>query len=147
MSTSYSMPLARAMDATWWNSAMRSRLWARRTDPVTWYEMGNSASAASSRKRSAEYFWTFITLQDPEKVGTLPAACHVEPLVSSSRSRRIASVQPRRARWYRVLTPAMPPPITTTRARSPMWDLPLGPVRIGRPRGAAKGDGERGVGS
>ena len=40
-----------------------------------------------------------MTFQLVEKFGQLPAACHVEPEVSSSRSISSASLQPRRARW------------------------------------------------
>ena len=40
----------------------------------------------------------FISDQDEEKVGTLPAACQVEPEVSSERSISTMSVQPARAR-------------------------------------------------
>src|SRR5271154_6031325 len=47
--------------------------------------------------------------------GRSPAACQVEPAVSSARSSRTASVQPFKAKWYSVLTPTTPPPITTTR--------------------------------
>src|SRR5579872_1045795 len=43
-----------------------------------------------------------------------PAACQVEPLVSSSASSRVTSVQPSRVRWYSALQPAIPPPITAT---------------------------------
>src|SRR6516162_7867712 len=55
-------------------------------------------------------------LQEVEKIGQLPAACQVEPAVSSSRSSNTTSLQPRRARWYSALQPTAPPPITTTRA-------------------------------
>ena len=41
----------------------------------------------------------FISDQDDEKVGTLPAACHVEPEVSSFFSSNTQSVQPALARW------------------------------------------------
>src|ERR1700730_4828764 len=47
--------------------------------------------------------------------GRRPAACQVEPAVSSARSSSTASVQPLSAKWYSVLTPTAPPPITTTR--------------------------------
>ena len=41
----------------------------------------------------------FISDQDDEKVGTLPAACQVEPEVSSFFSSSTQSVQPAFARW------------------------------------------------
>src|SRR3546814_7182647 len=56
--------------------------------------------------------------------GSSPAACQVEPAVSSLRSSSTTSDQPRFARWYRALTPTTPPPITTTRAVSCMFRLP-----------------------
>lgn len=59
-----------------------------------------------------------MALHDVEYVGTLPAACQVEPEVSSSRSSSSTSVQPINAKWYATLTPAMPPPMTTTLADS-----------------------------
>src|SRR6056297_765818 len=43
----------------------------------------------------------------------LAAACHVDPLVSSSRSSRTTSVQPSFARWYKIEQPMTPPPMTT----------------------------------
>src|SRR6266849_2509666 len=45
-----------------------------------------------------------------------PAACHVVPEVSRSRSRRTMSFQPITARWYATEVPMIPPPTTTTRA-------------------------------
>jgi hypothetical protein len=48
--------------------------------------------------------------------GRRPAACQVDPLVSSLRSIRTTSDQPFFARWYKVLTPTAPPPIITTLA-------------------------------
>jgi hypothetical protein len=58
------------------------------------------------------------------KVGQLPAACQVEPEVSSSRSTSTTSSQPSFTRWYSVLQPTTPPPITTTRAWVFMAALP-----------------------
>src|SRR5580700_7320155 len=55
-------------------------------------------------------------LHEVEKLGQLPAACQVEPAVSSSRSSSTVSVHPSRARWYSALQPTAPPPMTTTRA-------------------------------
>ncbi len=48
--------------------------------------------------------------------GKSPAACQVDPAVSSARSSKTTSVKPLRAKWYSVLTPTTPPPITATRA-------------------------------
>ena len=58
----------------------------------------------------------FSTAQLGAKLGQLPAACHVEPAVSSFFSSRTQSDHPIFARWYRVDTPKTPPPIITTRA-------------------------------
>src|SRR5271170_4907216 len=49
-------------------------------------------------------------------LGHWPAACQVEPDVSSFFSTKIVSVQPSRARWYKRLAPIIPPPMTTMRA-------------------------------
>src|SRR6476660_6101702 len=42
-----------------------------------------------------------------------PAACHVDPAVSSRRSRSMTSVQPAFVRWSSTLAPTTPPPMTT----------------------------------
>src|SRR6516165_5270913 len=75
-------------------------------------------------------------LQEVEKIGQLPAACQVEPAVSSSRSSNTTSLQQRRARWYSALQPTAPPPITTTRAWLFIYALAASPARTQRP-GAA----------
>src|SRR3954471_10642320 len=49
------------------------------------------------------------------KRGSSPAACQVEPAVNSVRSSKATSFQPFLVRWYRVLTPTTPPPMTNTR--------------------------------
>ena len=48
--------------------------------------------------------------------GISPAACQVEPEVSSFLSISATSDQPFFARWYSVPTPTTPPPITTALA-------------------------------
>jgi hypothetical protein len=45
-----------------------------------------------------EWRWNLMTFQLVEKFGQLPAACRVEPDVSSTRSIRSASLHPRVAR-------------------------------------------------
>ena len=47
-----------------------------------------------------------------------PAACQLEPDVSSSRSSSTTSFQPNFARWNRIEQPTTPPPMMTTLA----WD-------------------------
>src|SRR6186997_1849975 len=42
-----------------------------------------------------------------------PAACQVEPAVSSRRSSSTTSFQPALVRWYRTLAPTRPPPMPT----------------------------------
>src|SRR6185503_4221340 len=51
---------------------------------------------------------------------TRPAEWNVEPEVSSARSTRTMSVQPRSARWYATDVPPTPPPMMTARASSAM---------------------------
>ena len=46
---------------------------------------------------------------------TRPAACHVAPCVSCSRSSSATSRSPRLARWYAMLQPTTPPPMMTMR--------------------------------
>src|SRR6201985_1879610 len=47
-----------------------------------------------------------------------PAACQVEPAVSSLRSTSTTSVQPNSVRWNRTEAPITPPPMTTTCAEA-----------------------------
>ena len=64
-----------------------------------------------------------------------PAACHVDPHVSSSRSRSSASVQPNFARWYNTEQPTTPPPMTTySGVRFACFSLP--PVLFDRAGGS-----------
>src|SRR3984885_8673743 len=53
-----------------------------------------------------------------------PAACQVEPAVSSLRSTGTTSVQPSSVRWYRTEAPTTPPPMTTTCAED-FIEVPL----------------------
>src|SRR5437762_14331379 len=61
------------------------------------------------------YSASLASLGSPLSVCIPPAACHVDPDVSSSRLTSTTSVQPARVRWYRTLAPTTPPPITATR--------------------------------
>src|SRR2546427_7282909 len=53
--------------------------------------------------------------------GRRPAACQVEPAVSSVRSISATSAQPFLVRGYSVLTPTTPPPMTRTRTCVFTW--------------------------
>ena len=52
----------------------------------------------------------------PRTCETSPAACHVVPAVSPTRSITTTSVHPSRARWYAIEAPMIPPPTIATRA-------------------------------
>jgi LysR family transcriptional regulator, flagellar master operon regulator len=58
----------------------------------------------------------FMIDHEDENVGTLPAACQVDPAVNSFFSKSTQSVHPAKARWYSDDTPTAPPPMITTRA-------------------------------
>src|ERR1700678_553592 len=91
------------------------------------------------------YCCSFATLGSPLMVCMPPAACQVEPEVSSSRSTRTMSVQPSFAKGYRTEQPTTPPPTTTTRAEflmmSGLLAAALGPppLDIGVERFANRG--------
>src|ERR1700733_7308956 len=67
-----------------------------------------------SRYSPTVYCCSFATFGSPLSVCIPPAACQVEPAVSSLRSTRTTSVQPSSVRWYRTEAPTTPPPMTTT---------------------------------
>ena len=75
------------------------------------------SNTPSSRYRSIEYRRNRIIVGEGLKVVTRPAACAVDPLVSSPLSSSSTSLHPAFARWYATLHPVTPPPITTARAR------------------------------
>ena len=64
------------------------------------------------------YFSSLLTFRLALNCVHSPAACQVEPLVSSPFSSSTTSVHPSSVRWYAREQPAMPPPMMTTRARS-----------------------------
>ncbi len=70
------------------------------------------------------YFCSLEMFASPLKVCMPPAACQVDPEVSSLFSSSSTSVQPIRARWYRVLAPTTPPPMITALAEDFMQSLP-----------------------
>ena len=65
-------------------------------------------------------WWTLAMLRSPMKFGMRPAACHVDPDVSSPFSTRIVSVHPSCASAYSKPAPIAPPPTITHRACSGM---------------------------
>ena len=77
-----------------------------------------------------------VSDRDP-KVTISPAACHVVPLVSVSRSRRTTFRHPSFARWYAVDVPMIPPPTTTTSASA--GTPPESPRTGGAVRGIQRG--------
>src|ERR1700751_3984556 len=77
--------------------------------PQSWPER-----CSISRYKLTVYCCSFATLGSPLSVCMPPAACQVEPAVSSLRSTSTTSVQPISVRWYRTEAPTTPPPMTTT---------------------------------
>src|SRR6267154_1649339 len=76
------------------------------------------------------YCCSRATFGSPLRVCMPPAACQVEPQVSSPRSISSTSFQPALVRWYSTLAPTTPPPITTTLA-SLFTDPPLPTSLVG----------------
>ena len=119
---SNAMPCAAAISATWRNSSTRSAYARGGCCRVTW-SIGVATSAGDAGR--AELLWacSFMTLKLVEKFGQLPAACQVEPEVSSSRSSSTTSLQPigsgGRARCSRRCRRRSPPP-----AHASSWPPP-----------------------
>ena len=70
-------------------------------------------SAARRRYRSVPYIIILVSVTELRSWPTRPAEWNVEPEVSSARSTRTMSVQPRSARWYAIDVPPTPPPMMT----------------------------------
>src|ERR1700679_914320 len=123
----------------------RASVAASITPPVRWSPVGCSESASISWYRSMVYCCSFATLGSPLMVCMPPAACQVEPEVSSSRSTRTMSVQPSFAKGDRTEQTTPPPPTTTPRAEFRMMsgllaaDLGPPPLDIGVDRFADRG--------
>src|ERR1700733_1648919 len=79
-----------------------------------WMEQFCPERCSILRYSSTVYCWSFATFGSPLSVCIPPAACQVEPAVSSLRSTSTTSVQPSSVRWYKTEAPTTPPPITTT---------------------------------
>ena len=73
---------------------MRSGVPARLTPPVMWMPHDCPDAASISRYSLIVYSCSFATFGSPFSVCMPPAACQVEPDVSSSRSTSTTSVQP-----------------------------------------------------
>jgi len=63
---------------------------------------------------SMVYCCNLATFGSPLTVCMPPAACQVDPDVSSARSISRTSFQPILVKWYKTLAPTTPPPITAT---------------------------------
>ena len=75
-------------------------------------------SSSSSVNNLAVYLASSVCAPESRNWPTIPAACQVVPEAICFLSIRTASLTPRLARWYSVEIPVMPPPMTTTDARS-----------------------------
>ena len=93
---------------------------ASRSDPTSRQPVSSSTSSPKFRYRSTEFIIIWVSDKELRSCPTRPAEWKVDPLVSSERSTRATSPQPRRASQYRIEQPPIPPPITTTRALSIM---------------------------
>ena len=78
-------------------------------------KMGNKCNFILFQCKITKKWWRGFKLLD--KISPL-TACHVEPAVSSVFSSNITSFIPALARWYAILVPTAPPPITTVSAVS-----------------------------
>ena len=99
-----------------WSSSNRAGDEARRSDPTGCHDGSTPVSAARRPYSSAPYIIIFVRVTEPRSWPTRPAEWNVEPEVSSARSTRTMSVQPRSARWYAIDVPPTPPPMITARA-------------------------------
>ena len=93
---------------------MRTSVSASISPPGRWIEQSWPEIRSISSYSWIVYCWSLETFGSPLRVCMPPAACQVEPAVSSRRSRSMTSVQPAFVRWYSTLAPTTPPPMTTT---------------------------------
>src|SRR5438093_7502282 len=106
-----SRPIPFARETPRWSSANCSRLEASRMLPT-------ASNAPSSLYRSIEYRRNRIIVGEGLNIVTSPTAWLVDPLVSSPFSSTRTSVRPAFTRCRATLQPVIPPPMTTTLARS-----------------------------
>src|SRR6201993_4293280 len=100
------------------SQSIRSRSPASVSPPFMWMPQFWPERCSISRYSPTVYCCSFATLGSPLSVCMPPAACQVEPAVSSLRSTSTTSVQPSSVRWYRTEAPITPPPMTTTCAEA-----------------------------
>ena len=93
---------------------MRTSVSASISPPGRWMEQSWPETRSISSYSWIVYCCRRATFGSPLSVCMPPAACHVEPAVSSRRSSSTTSVQPAFVRWYSTLAPTTPPPMTTT---------------------------------
>src|SRR5882672_7469457 len=103
---------------------MRSGLEARRSPPTSCQPGSLPVSRRRSAYRPTEYIIIRVRLTDDRSWPTSPAECQVDPDVRSYCSTS-TTFQPSRARWYAMLAPPTPPPITTAWASLLMDDPPI----------------------
>src|SRR5450432_1578756 len=120
---------------------MRSGLDARRRPPTSCQPGSLPVSCRRSAYRPTEYIIIRVRLTDERRCQTRPAGCQVDPEVRSYCSTSTTSFQPSRARWYAMLAPPTPPPITTAWASLLMDDPPSrSALSAGRYRALAAGE-------
>ena len=78
---------------------MRTSVSASIRPPGRWMEQSWPETRSISSYSWIVYCWSFETFGSPLSVCIPPAACQVEPAVSSRRSSSITSVQPAFVRW------------------------------------------------
>ncbi len=87
-----------AQDAWRWSSSKRAVDDARRSDPTSCHDGSTPVSSRRRRYRPAPYIIIVVRVTELRSWPTSPAEWNVEPDVSSARSTRTMSVQPRSAR-------------------------------------------------
>src|SRR4029079_6614107 len=101
---------------------------ASRSDPTSCHDGSTPVSSRRRRYSAAPYIIIVVRVTELRSWPTRPAEGNVEPEVSSARSTRTMSVQPRSARWYATDVPPTPPPMITARASSDIGDKPIGSI-------------------
>ena len=102
-----------------WSSSKRSGVDASRSDPTSCHDGSDAGLGGqprgTARRRTSSSSSASLSFGAGRRD---PAEWNVEPDVSSARSTRTTSVQPRSARWYAIDVPPTPPPMITARAWS-----------------------------